>query len=43
MEKRLFDRYVNNAFRGRRTIGSPMRYNMRTQQSQGWIELVFNP
>lgn len=43
MERTIFDRFVNVAYRGRRTIGSPMRYNIRTQQSQGWIELVFNP
>lgn len=43
MERTLFDRFVNSAYRGRRVIGKPMRYNMRTQQKQGWVELVFNP
>lgn len=43
MERTLFDRFVNSAFRGRRVIGKPMRYNMRTQDKQGWVELVCNP
>jgi len=42
-EKTLVDRFIQGAFMGKREIGRPIKYNIRTQDTQGWIELVFNP
>jgi hypothetical protein len=42
-EKAFLDRYVNGAFLGKREMGRPIKYNIRTKGRQGWIELVFNP
>ena len=43
IEKSLLDRMVNGAFLGKRRIGRPLKYNVRSKGRQGWIELVFNP
>lgn len=43
LETTLLDRFVNGAFAGKRKIGRPLKYNIRTKGAQGWIELVFNP
>jgi len=43
LEKTLLDKFVQGAYLGKRKIGRPMKYNIRNQGSQGWIELVFNP
>jgi len=42
-EKTLVDKFVNGTFRGKREIGRPLKYNIRTKDMTGWIELVFNP
>jgi hypothetical protein len=43
LEKTLLDRFVNGAFLGKRKMGRPIKYNIKTKGRQGWIELVFNP
>jgi hypothetical protein len=44
MEKSLLDKFVNGAYRGRRQIGRPLKYNIRHQgRMHGWVELVYNP
>jgi hypothetical protein len=43
IERGLLDKMVNGAFLGKRTIGRPIKYNIRTKGAQGWVELVFNP
>lgn len=39
----LLDKMVNGAFLGKRKMGRPIKYNIRTRGRDGWIELVFNP
>ena len=34
---------MNGAFMGKRRIGRPIKYNLRTKGRAGWIELVFSP
>lgn len=43
LEKSLLDKFVNGAFLGKRKIGRPIKYNIRSKGFQGWVELVFNP
>ena len=43
LEKSLLDKFVNGAFLGKRKIGRPVKYNIRSKGFQGWVELVFNP
>jgi len=43
MERTLVDKFVNGAFLGKRKIGRPIKYNVRSRGSQGWVELYFNP
>lgn len=42
-ERSLLDKFVNGAFLGKRKIGRPLKYNIRSKGSQGWVELAFNP
>lgn len=38
------DRFISGAFMGKRQIGNPLKYNIKTKtRGQGWIELVFHP
>ena len=37
------DKFVHGAYLGKRKIGRPMKYNIRSQGRTGWVELVFNP
>jgi len=39
----LLDKMVNGAFLGKRQMGRPLKYNIRTRGRAGWVELVFNP
>lgn len=43
LERSLVDKAINGALLGKRKIGRPIRYNLRTKGKQGWIELLFNP
>jgi len=43
IERGLLDRMVSGAFMGKREIGRPIKYNIRTRGRAGWIELIFNP
>lgn len=43
LEKSYLDKFVNGYFLGKRQIGRPIKYNIRTKDRQGWVELVFNP
>jgi hypothetical protein len=43
LERGLLDKMVNGAFLGKRKMGRPVKYNIRTKGRQGWIELLFNP
>ena len=43
LEKSLLDKFVNGAFLGKRKLGRPVKYNIRSKGFQGWVELVFNP
>lgn len=43
IEKSYLDKFVNGYFLGKRQIGRPIKYNIRTKDRQGWVELVFNP
>ena len=43
LEASLLDKFVHGAFLGKRKIGRPIKYNIRTQGKMGWIDLVFNP
>jgi len=43
MEKSLLDKFVNGAFLGKRKIGRPVKYNLRSRGAEGWVELYFNP
>jgi len=43
LERSLLDRFINGAYLGKRKIGRPVKYNIKTKGRQGWIELVFNP
>lgn len=43
LEKTLVDKFIQGAYLGKRKIGRPVKYNIRTQGKQGMIELVFNP
>ena len=44
LEATLLDRFVNGAFLGKRKIGRPIKYHIRTKtRGQAWVELVFNP
>jgi hypothetical protein len=43
LEATLLDKFINGSFAGKRVIGNPLKYNIRTKQSQGWLELVYHP
>ena len=43
LEKSLLDKFVNGAFLGKRKIGRPVKYNIRSKGHIGWVELVYNP
>lgn len=44
LETTLLDRFISGTFAGKRVIGSPLKYNIKTKsKGQGWIELVFHP
>ena len=44
LEATLLDKFVNGSFAGKRVIGNPLKYNIRTKgRGQGWLELVFHP
>jgi hypothetical protein len=39
----MLDKMVSGAFMGKRTIGRPLKYNIRPRGKDGWIEMLFNP
>lgn len=39
----LLDKMVNGAFLGKRQMGRPLKYNIRTRGRAGWVEIIFNP
>lgn len=39
----MLDKFVNGIYMGKRTVGRPLKYNLRNQGRTGWVELVFNP
>jgi len=46
IERGLLDKMVNGAFLGKRTIGRPLKYNIRTKKAQGYVYLtvfIFTP
>lgn len=44
LEATLLDKFVNGSFAGKRVIGNPLKYNIRTKnRGDGWLELVFHP
>lgn len=43
LETTLLDRFISGSFAGKRVIGSPLKYNIKTKGRAGWIELVFHP
>jgi hypothetical protein len=44
LETTLIDRFISGSFAGKRVIGSPLKYNIKTKsRNQGWIEMVFHP
>lgn len=44
LETTLIDRFISGSFAGKRVIGSPLKYNIKTKsRGQGWVELVFHP
>ena len=44
LETTLLDKFVNGAYAGKRVIGSPLKYNIKTKaRGQGWVEMVFHP
>jgi hypothetical protein len=43
LERGPLEKMVNGAFLGKRKMGRPVKYNIRTKGRQGWIELLFNP
>jgi len=39
----LLDKMVNGAFLGKRQLGRPIKYNIRSRGKAGWIEMLFSP
>ena len=40
MERSILDKVVNGALLGKRKIGRPIRYNLRTKHGQGYVSAL---
>jgi len=43
LETSLLDKFVNKMALGKRTLGRPHKYNLRRAETNGFMDLVFNP